>query len=78
MSTRSFIAKQIGDNEYLTVYCHNGGYLSYNGTLLADYYNTPEKVDELLKLGDLSYLQKACSPILICLTDLTTTNGKKM
>ena len=36
MSTRSFIAKQIGDNEYLTVYCHNGGYLSYNGTLLGD------------------------------------------
>ena len=62
MSTRSFIAKQIGDNEYLTVYCHNGGYLSYNGTLLADYYNTPEKVDELLKLGDLSYLAKRLQP----------------
>ena len=47
LSTRSFIAKQTGADEYLTVYCHSDGYLTYNGALLLDCYNTPEQVDEL-------------------------------
>ena len=62
MSTRSFIAKQIGDDEYLTIYCHSYGYLSYNGAMLIDHYNSEEKVDELLKLGDLSCLCKKLNP----------------
>lgn len=62
MSTKSFIAKQIGEDEYLTIYCHNDGYLSYNGAMLIDHYNTEEKVDELLKLGDLSCLCKTLNP----------------
>ena len=62
MSTRSFIAKQTGEDEYLTVYCHSDGYLIYNGALLLDCYNTPEQVDELLKLGDLSYLAESLHP----------------
>lgn len=62
MSTRSFIAKQTGEDEYLTVYCHSDGYLTYNGALLLDCYNTPEQVDELLKLGDLSYLAESLYP----------------
>ena len=62
MSTRSFIAKQTGADEYLTVYCHSDGYLTYNGALLLDCYNTPEQVDELLKLGDLSYLAESLHP----------------
>lgn len=62
MSTRSFIAKQIGDDEYLTIYCHSDGYLSYNGAMLIDHYNSEEKVDELLKLGDLSCLCKKLNP----------------
>lgn len=62
MSTRSFIAKQTGEDEYLTVYCHSDGYLTYNGALLLDCYNTPERVDELLKLGDLSYLAESLYP----------------
>ena len=62
MSTRSFIAKQIGKDAYLTVYCHSDGYLTYNGALLLDCYNTPEQVDELLKLGDLSYLAESLHP----------------
>ena len=40
MSTRSFIAKQIGKDAYLTVYCHSDGYLTYNGALLLGCYNT--------------------------------------
>ena len=62
MSTRSFIAKQIGKDAYLTVYCHSDGYLTYTGALLLDCYNTPEQVDELLKLGDLSYLAESLHP----------------
>lgn len=62
MSTRSFIAKQIGKDAYLTVYCHSDGYLTHNGALLLDCYNTPEQVDELLKLGDLSYLAESLYP----------------
>ena len=52
MSTRSYIAKQIGDNKYRTIYCHSDGYLTYNGAMLLDHYNSPEKLDELLRLGD--------------------------
>lgn len=62
MSTRSFIAKQIGDDKYLTIYCHSDGYLSYNGAMLIDHYDSEEKVDELLKLGDLSCLCKKLNP----------------
>ena len=62
MSTRSFIARQTGENKYLTVYCHSDGYLTRNGALLQDCYNTPDQVDELLKLGDLSYLAESLHP----------------
>lgn len=58
MSTRTMIAKQIAEDEYLAVYCHQDGYLSHNGALLLDCYNTPEKVDALLALGELSHLGK--------------------
>ena len=62
MSTRSYIAKQIGDNLYKGIYCHSDGYLSHNGALLVDIYNTPEKVDEVLSLGDLSFLTAKLYP----------------
>ncbi len=62
MSTRSFIAKQIGEDKFRTIYCHNDGYLSYNGALLIDHYNTPEIVDKLLDLGDLSSLDLRLDP----------------
>ena len=62
MSTRSLIAKQIGEDEYLTIYCHSDGYLTYNGAMLLDHYNTPEKVDALLELGDISSLRERLEP----------------
>ena len=34
MSTRSMIAKQIAEDEYLAVYCHQDGYLSHNLSLI--------------------------------------------
>ena len=62
MSTRSYIAKQIGEDQYRTIYCHFDGYLTYTGALLLDCYNTPEKVDELLDLGELVKLNQKLSP----------------
>ena len=37
MSTRSYIAKQIGDNQFHTIYCHSDGYLTHNGAMLLDH-----------------------------------------
>ena len=62
ISTRSFITKKIGEDAYLTIYCHADGYLTYNGAMLLDHYNTPEQVDALLALGDLSTLQEKLEP----------------
>lgn len=62
MSTRSLIAKQVGDDLYCNIYCHMDGYLTHNGALLIDHYNTPEKVDEILNLGDLSFLTPELYP----------------
>ena len=56
------IAKEIGENKYRTIYCHNDGYLSHNGKVLSEHYNTPEKVDELLELGDISLLGGSLLP----------------
>ncbi len=58
MSTNSFIAKQVGPDSYRGIYCHHDGYLTHNGAMLVDHYNTPEKVDKLLDLGDISGLRE--------------------
>ena len=62
MSTRSLIAMQIEEDKYRTIYCHSDGYLTYNGAMLLDYYNTPEKVKELIDLGSISFLAKKLNP----------------
>jgi len=55
MATRSFIAHKKGEL-YYDIYCHNDGYLDYNGYLLLKYYNTIDRLDALFRLGDISYL----------------------
>ena len=60
MSTRSIIAKQNEDGTIDNVYCHWDGYPSHNGSILRDYYNTPEKIDELLSHGSMSSLAERC------------------
>jgi hypothetical protein len=55
MATRSFIAYK--ENElYYDIYCHNDGYLEYNGNLLLKYYNNLDRIKSLFELGDISYL----------------------
>lgn len=62
MSTQSLIAKQNYDGTYRAIYCHMDGYLTYNGAMLLDHYNTPEMVNKLLDLGDLSFLAPKLDP----------------
>lgn len=56
--TRFLIAKQVGPDAYRTIAGLCDGYLEYTGTILLEHYNTPEKVDKLLDLGDIHYLGK--------------------
>lgn len=56
MSTNSTIKIIRKDGSETSIYCHSDGYIEHNGVILQQYFSTPEKVEELLALGDLSYL----------------------
>jgi len=54
MSTRSMIVDEVSKK---MIFCHCDGYPEGNGKTLVDYYNTNEKVAELMNLGYLSVLE---------------------
>jgi hypothetical protein len=56
MGTRSRIGVMHGD-KLKSVYCHWDGYLSHNGQLLQDHYDSA-KANHLVALGDISSLGK--------------------
>lgn len=56
MATRSTISIHQKDGVINTVYCHYDGYYEYNGVILYNFYNTPEKVKELISHGSISSL----------------------
>jgi len=56
MATRSRIAIENQDGSVTSVYCHWDGYIKTNGVILNNNYNTTDKVNELIALGDLSSL----------------------
>ena len=58
MSTRSNIGIKRKNGNVEVVYCHNDGYLSYNGKMLLDNYQNLDKVNSLIDLGDMSYLKE--------------------
>lgn len=62
MSTISRIAMKQDDNTYKSIYCHSDGYLEHNGVILYTYYKDKIKVEDLIKLGDISKLGKEVSP----------------
>src|SRR5574344_2066060 len=62
MSTRSYICKENEDGTITGSYCHCDGYLTYNGAMLIDHYNTQERVDKLLSLGNMSCLNPIIEP----------------
>ena len=58
MSTRSNIGIKRKNGNVEVVYCHNDGYLSYNGKMLLDNYQNLDKVNSLINLGDISSLKE--------------------
>ena len=57
MGTRSSIAIKTEDG-IKAIYCHWDGYVDHNGKILKEFYNTTDKVNELIALGDLSSLRQ--------------------
>ena len=57
MATRSRIGIWTADRKIKSVYCHWDGYSSNNGKILLKHYNTKEKVEALITLGDISSLE---------------------
>ena len=55
MSTRSMIGKLEKDG-IRAIYCHGEGSIEHNGVCLFRHYQSTEKVDALLELGDLSLM----------------------
>lgn len=58
MSTRSNIGIRNLDGTVEYIYCHFDGYPEHNGKILTENYTNINRVNELLKLGDLSVLGK--------------------
>ena len=56
MATRSMIGVMHGD-KCKAVYCHWDGYLSHNGRILFEHYDSA-KANHLVSLGDISSLRK--------------------
>jgi hypothetical protein len=56
MATRSRIGIEHEDGTVESIYCHWDGYPSNNGNILQEDYRDPKKVEELIKLGDISSL----------------------
>lgn len=55
MSTRAHIVKKLKDGKYVGIYHHSDGYPEYLGELLLNYYDTEDKLDKLISLGDMSF-----------------------
>ena len=62
MSTRSHIGIWNEDGSLDVIYCHWDGYPSYNGALLLHHYQDPEKIRELIALGDISSMAESVKP----------------
>lgn len=56
MGTRSDIIVQRTDGKWARIYCHWDGYVSHNGHILYNHYNSQKMAEKLVKLGDLSSL----------------------
>lgn len=78
MSTRSTIGIVRGYNDTARICCHSDGYVSYNGAVLQKYYNTAEKVEALLALGNLSYLGPEIGPDDPKLWDIHSDNDYRI
>lgn len=62
MSTHAYIAEKVDEINARVIYCHADGYPEWTGDLLFRCYNTPDKVTELIDLGDISVLYEKLNP----------------
>jgi hypothetical protein len=62
MATRSRIRMVLPSGEAKSIYCHWDGYPSHHAPILKGFYNTTEKVRELLQLGAISVLAPLVKP----------------
>ena len=63
MSTRSHIGIWNEDGSLDVIYCHWDGYPPYNGAVFLHHYQDPEKIRELIALGDISSLAESVKPV---------------
>ena len=62
MATRSTIAVVMPNGTVKQVYAHWDGYISHNGRILGEFYNTFEAAAALVELGDISVLAERIIP----------------
>lgn len=62
MGTHCYIAEEKDNEIYRSIYCQLDGYPEEVGKLLVTYYDTPEKLHELLALGDIYCLKEKLNP----------------
>lgn len=62
MATNSHIGIINTDGSVDIIYCHWDGYPSHHAPILLNHYNTIDKVQELVQLGDISSLEQNISP----------------
>jgi hypothetical protein len=63
MATNARIGKMLSDGTVKEIYCHWDGYVEGGvGETLIEHYNTDERIDALLELGDLSILAENLHP----------------
>ena len=58
MATRSHIGVKQPNGTIDYIYCHWDGYPGNNGAILINYYQDITKANQLLELGDLSFLEE--------------------
>lgn len=58
MATRAYIIRRNTDGSLDYIYNHYDGYPLGVGVMLRDHYQDPNTVDQLIALGDISYLGK--------------------
>jgi hypothetical protein len=58
MATRSNIAIENQDGTVSSIYCHFDGYVEGVGEMLFEHYQSKEKLQELINLGDISQLNE--------------------
>ena len=56
MATRSRIGIEQEDGTVRSIYCHWDGHPSHQLPILQEHYTDRKKVEELIQLGDISYL----------------------